>query len=96
MTARAPGEGIEGFVLSPHARREIGRRGIQESTIRQVLEAPGQRLSVRPGRDVLQPRVDIGGRPALVRVFVDVDRDSAVVVTAYRTSKIEKYWRSES
>jgi hypothetical protein len=96
MAARAPGEAIEGFVLSPHARREMGRRGIQESTIRQVLEAPGQRLSVRPGRDVLQSRVDIGGRPVLVRVFVDVDRDPAVVVTAYRTSKIEKYWRSES
>jgi len=31
----------------------------------------------------------------LVRVFVDVDRDPAEVVTAYRTSNIAKY-RKES
>jgi len=31
-----------------------------------------------------------------VRVFVDVDRRPAEVVTAYRTSKIGKYWREES
>ena len=27
------------------------------------------------------------------RVFVDVDRDPPEVVTVYRTSKLEKYWR---
>jgi hypothetical protein len=31
----------------------------------------------------------------LVRVFVDVDRDPAEVVTAYRTSKISKYWEEQ-
>jgi hypothetical protein len=35
------------------------------------------------------------GRRYLVRVFVDVDRSPAEVVTAYRTSKIDKYWRTE-
>ena len=33
------------------------------------------------------------GKTFLVRVFVDVDRDPAEVVTAYRTSKISKYWK---
>ena len=33
------------------------------------------------------------GLEYLVRVFVDVDRDPAEVVTVYQTSKIEKYWR---
>jgi hypothetical protein len=27
-------------------------------------------------------------------VFVDIDRQPAQVVTAYRTSKIDKYWES--
>lgn len=31
----------------------------------------------------------------LVRVFVDVDRTPAEIITAYRTSRIERYWRSE-
>jgi hypothetical protein len=33
---------------------------------------------------------------ALVRVFVDVDRKPAEVVTAYRTSRIAKYWRESA
>jgi len=32
----------------------------------------------------------------LVRVFVDIDRQPAEVVTAYRTSKIAKYWGEQT
>ena len=39
--------------------------------------------------------IEIDDKRYLVRLFVDVDRAPAEVVTAYRTSKIEKYWRSE-
>ena len=35
-------------------------------------------------------------RTDVVRVFVDVDRSPAEVVTAYRTSRIAKYWSAES
>ena len=31
----------------------------------------------------------------VIRVIVDVDRTPNEVVTAYRTSKIDKYWRHE-
>lgn len=37
-----------------------------------------------------------GARMYLVRVVVDIDREPAEVVTAYRTSKISKYWREET
>jgi hypothetical protein len=48
---------------------------------------------VRPGRDVFQSKVLLGDPPReyLVRVFVDVDRQPAEVVTVYRTSRIAKY-----
>ncbi len=84
---------IAEFVVTPHAALEMERRGIDEAIVRQVLTAPEQREAVRPGRDVLQSRIELEGRRYLVRVFVDVDRDPAEVVTAYRTSKIAKYWR---
>jgi hypothetical protein len=32
----------------------------------------------------------------LVRVVVDVDREPPRVVTVYRTTKLEKYWRNEA
>ena len=88
------GEVPAGFVVTPHAAGEMRRRGIDASFVRQVLTAPGQRLAVRPGRVVLQSQVEIEGKWYLIRVFVDVDLEPAEVVTAYRTSKIAKYWSS--
>ncbi len=84
---------ITEFVVTAHAALEMRRRGIDDASLRRVLAAPEQREAVRPGRDVLQSRIELEGRDYLVRVFVDVDRNPAEVVTAYRTSKIAKYWR---
>jgi hypothetical protein len=74
------------------------RRALDEEVIRAILLSPEQRDEIRTGRIVLQSRVWMGA-PAkhyVVRVFVDVDRDPAEVVTVYRTSKLSKYWREKS
>jgi len=84
------------YRLTSHALRGIQRRGIQMAEVRQVLSSPQQRYTVRPGRDVLQRKTAQSGKVYLLRVFVDVDRHPAEVVTAYKTSKIAKYRRSES
>jgi len=89
-------EPVVEYSISPHAALEMERRGVDEAIVGRVLAAPEQRESVRSGRDVLQSRIEVDKRTYLVRVFVDVDRRPAEVVTAYRTSKIEKYWRSEA
>lgn len=85
-------EPIAEFIFTPHAETEMRRRGIPEVVVRQVLASPGQRLAVRPGRDVLQSKFEMEGKWYLIRVFVDIDRQPAEVVTAYRTSKLDKYW----
>jgi Domain of unknown function (DUF4258) len=85
-------EPIEHWVLTRHAEEEIAGRGLDLAMIAAVLADPEQRLSVRPGREVLQRRVAQDGKTYLVRVFVDVDRKPPAVVTAYRTSKVAKYW----
>jgi hypothetical protein len=41
---------------------------------------------------VLSRLEERGSKRYVLRVFVDVDRDPPVVVTAYRSSKIGKYW----
>jgi hypothetical protein len=88
-------EPIEDFVITSHAALEMERRGLPEQLVRTVLAGPEQRYEVRPGRHVLQSRVTSGSPPKeyLIRVLVDVDRSPPEVVTAYRTSRIEKYWR---
>lgn len=73
-------------LLTPHGPRVrtcVGPRGSN----------PGD---LRPGRVFRSKRGCEGsasGMVYLVRVFVDVDRDPAEVVTVYRTSKVEKYWK---
>ncbi|MBE7519560.1 MAG: DUF4258 domain-containing protein [Thermoflexaceae bacterium] len=81
-------------ILSQHARVEFARRGIADAEVKAVLEHPGRQAEVRPGRIVLTTLRE--GRPGVrayvLRVFVDIDRSPRVVVTAYRSSKIGKYW----
>lgn len=88
-------EPISDFILTPHALLGMQRRGLEATLLSQVLSAPEQREVVRPGRDLLQSRIDMDGKRYLLRVFVDVDKNPAEVVTVYRTSRIEKYWRNE-
>ncbi len=83
------------FQFSDHAVFEMRRRGLSVSVARTVLLGPEQRFQVRAGREVLQSLVSFDGKPYLVRVFVDVDRNPARVVTVCRTSNIEKYRRAE-
>jgi hypothetical protein len=84
---------LEEIVFSDHARFEMGRRGISEEEVSSVLRAPEQTEEQRPGRCVYQSRVVGLDKTYLLRVFVDVDRIPPEVVSAYRTSKIGKYWR---
>jgi len=88
-------EPIGEYQITRHAMAEMKRRGIEESIVRRVLAAPEQRRMVRRGRDVLQSKIAFGDKIYLVRVFVDVQRKPADVVTVYRTSNVWKYWRAE-
>ncbi len=88
-------EPVTNFRLTDHAKAEMVRRQISETDIAKALSTPEQTATVREGREVYQTRIESGEPPQtfLLRVLVDVDRDPPEVVTAYRTSKIHKYWR---
>ncbi len=81
--------------FSDHARLEIDRRGIPAKVVEQVLSNPEQVVPEHGGLTARQSRVELDGKQYLVRVMVGEQPDAVVVVTAYRTSKIGKYWRSE-
>jgi hypothetical protein len=45
---------------------------------------------------IFQSRLEFGdGRMYLLRAVVAMEKEPPVVVTVYRTGKIEKYWRPE-
>jgi len=81
--------------FSDHARVEIVRRGIPFEVVERVLSSPEQSVPEHGGLVARQSRVESEGRQYLVRVVVAEQPDVSVVVTAYRTSKVGKYWRSK-
>lgn len=82
------------LTLSRHARLQAARRGVNEATMIEVAGSPDQRQAIRPGREVRQSRItdEASGRLYLLRVVVDTASEGDTVVTACRTSKIDKYW----
>jgi hypothetical protein len=83
------------ILLSDHAREELGRRGLDPAMVLAVAAKPEQTEVVRGEREVRQSQVRFPPHEDLYLVRVITDRlpDQDLVVTAYRTSKIEKYWR---
>jgi hypothetical protein len=83
------------FVFTEHSRFEMERRGISEEEVTALLQAPAQSEPQRIGRCAYQERTwDVqASKSYVLRVFVDMDREPPEVVSAYKTSKVEKYWR---
>ena len=88
---------MEKIVFTDHALFEMKHRGLPREIIEKIITEPEQQWEVRKGRMVLQSRIPFGDTAEiyLVRVFMDIDRNPPEIVTAYKTSKIEKYWRGE-
>jgi hypothetical protein len=71
------------------------RRKISVDLVESVLNNPQQVISEKEGRKAYQSKIDVDGRAFLLRVIVVDDVEPAVVITVYKTSKIDKYWRAE-
>jgi hypothetical protein len=82
------------FVLSDHARTEMLRRQILDEWVDSVMASPEQVMPAMGNRKANQSRVVADGKTYLVRLIVEDWLQPPVIVTVYRTSKIEKYWRA--
>jgi hypothetical protein len=82
------------YKLSQHARQEMERRSIPIALVEKVPGRPDQVVPERGGKKAYQSQKSLGGKIFLVRVIVDDAVEPAVVVTAYRATKVEKYWRA--
>lgn len=78
--------------ISGHARFEMRRRGISRADVVGIIRHPGQVLPSVKGREIYQGLLR-GSQHLLLRVVVKEDAQAYHVVTAYKTSKIVKYWR---
>lgn len=79
--------------ISGHARFEMKRRGIRYREVVRTIRSPGQVLPSVKGRQIYQALLGRAKR-LLLRVIVKEDAQAYHVVTVYKTSKIDKYWRT--
>lgn len=70
------------------------RRSIPLEILESVLEKPRQVVKDPAGKKVYQSKVDFKEEKIyLVRVVTVEEGGVPIVVTVYRTSKVDKYWR---
>lgn len=82
------------FVFSKHVLEELHERKIARELVERVLQSPQQKVPEVENVTCYQSRVDMNGKEYLLRVMVNETINPAKVVTAYRTSKVAKYWRA--
>jgi hypothetical protein len=81
------------ILISGHARFEMKRRGITAALVIRTIRSPGQVMPSVRGRSIYQSLLGRAGR-MLLRVVVAEDAAAYHVITAYKTSKVAKYWGS--
>jgi hypothetical protein len=80
------------YRLTEHAELEMQRRQVSREWVESVMRAPEQIVVGFGARKVYQGRVSADGKTYLLRLIVEDWYTPPVIVTVYRTSKIEKYW----
>lgn len=81
--------------MSDHAYEEAEERGISVFIINAVMQAPEQIVEAQSGQLIYQSKIDMSGKLYVVRVIVETTYP-LMVVTVYRSSKIEKYGEKET
>jgi hypothetical protein len=79
------------IVIAPHAHLEMQRRGISQADLETVVRHPQQIIPSKKGRHIHQSKLPLS--QMLLRVVVKEQPQVYHVITAYKTSKVAKYWK---
>ncbi|RYE20057.1 MAG: DUF4258 domain-containing protein [Sphingobacteriaceae bacterium] len=78
------------FIFSNHALQQINLRNISSKTVERIMENTDQILK-QENKLIYQSLIRGDDKDYLIRIFVNHLVDPAVIITAYKTSKINKY-----
>ncbi len=79
--------------LIPIAKKKLERRGILEKWVTETLNSPSQIVEGYGGRRVAHKKYMIEGKEYLLRVVFEDKKEQNVVLTAYLTSQVSRYWK---
>ena len=81
------------YIFSRHALEQAKIRNIPEKYICEVIENPGKIIVYDECIKIYQSLINID-KAYLLRVFINTCKEPLVIITVYKTSKIEKYHES--
>ena len=79
------------FNFSLHAIEQLTKRNITQEIILLVIESSSEEKSIKEGITIYQGTIVENGKMYLIRVFVNEEKIPPLIITAYKTSKINKY-----
>jgi hypothetical protein len=81
--------------LTAHADEQIVARELDRELVIETARAPEQIVRSESKPPVAQSRISFKGQPALLRVAFRDEGNMRVIITAYPTSQIDRYWLEE-
>ena len=84
--------------FSEHATFEINRRNIKKEDVENLLINAQQKLDGKKNRIIIQGKYldKDQNKEMLLRIIGEEFEGSFYVITTYKTSKIDKYWKGEN
>jgi len=81
--------------IIPLALKKIAQRKVPLSWIKETINSPDQIARGYMDRVVRQRKYIVGDKEMLLRVVAEENEDSFIVITAYLTSRMERYRREK-
>ena len=81
--------------IIPLARQKMSRRGIPEDWVVETVHSAEQVVEGFGGRQVAHKRYRIKRKELLLRVVFEESSEKYIVITAYLTSALKRYWKEK-
>jgi len=86
---------MEKFEIIPIAKKKLERRGIPQEWVGETINNPDQIVDGYGDRKVAQKKYLIQEKEYLLRIVYEESVGMQIVLTAYLTSQVKRYWKEE-
>jgi len=86
---------VKEIEIIPLAKKKMGRRSVSDEGVDETLNSPEQVVEGYGGRKVAHRRYKVRGKDRLLRVVFEETPEKYIVITAYLTSAVKRYWKED-
>lgn len=79
------------YILSVHAKERLKARNISENDVFNAMKRPDSVIHEHDCKEIVHKLIYENNEKKLLRIFVNTCKEPRLIITAYKTSKIDKY-----